>query len=438
VGTAVLLPRPTSSPGTSVPIIITFSQPVNNFKIRINDIDPSETIQLSTIPTSPFVISPVSGSPVFGLAGGLLDALGNSNTIGCVEFTNPITSVSLTYNRPGSGFGLLLDSLMFNITNNNNAGIDTNWNVCEATNYNLNNELTLTADVGGNWYNNSYAPVTMPINISNTSTYHYIIGSGLCVDTSNYNIQIAVNSNAGIDTNVVLCNSNSVDLFTLLKGNPVIGGTWYDQNNLINLMPIDPQVGKYIYVVGSNPCFDTAYINISLQQINVSFNVVPYIIYAQETVVNFTSSSLNTLNYQWKIDGVLASSYPDFNHTFNAINSYEVCLLANNSVCRDSVCREINVIDKSYIYIPNTFSPNGDGYNEEFGPYITGKLVYYEFYIFDRWGEIVFESDVQSKFWDGIVKNKKSQQGVYTWCLKYQKVEGIEMKTMYGHVFILK
>lgn len=79
------------------------------------------------------------------------------------------------------------------------------------------------------------------------------------------------------------------------------------------------------------------------------------------------------------------------------------------------------ICDEPYIFLPNAFSPNGDGINDILfirGDFINDCLLR----IYDRWGEKVFETTSTDKGWDGTFKGKDCQQGVYdyyleVWCL---------------------
>ena len=84
---------------------------------------------------------------------------------------------------------------------------------------------------------------------------------------------------------------------------------------------------------------------------------------------------------------------------------------------------QINVTIKDcdiYVYVPNAFTPDGDNFNETFTPVLNGIDIYdYDLFIFNRWGEILFESHNPSIGWDGTYKGELLQDGVYIWKMKY-------------------
>lgn len=70
-------------------------------------------------------------------------------------------------------------------------------------------------------------------------------------------------------------------------------------------------------------------------------------------------------------------------------------------------------------FISNAFSPNGDNLNDDFGTVIDCSLNSYNFTIYNRWGEKIFESTDVDKRWDGFYLGKKVQQGSYFFTLNY-------------------
>ncbi len=93
-----------------------------------------------------------------------------------------------------------------------------------------------------------------------------------------------------------------------------------------------------------------------------------------------------------------------------------------------------------FIYVPNGFTPNGDGINELFAPVTSGNLRSYSFLIFDRWGEAIFNSDEPGEPWDGQLNGTPVQDGVYVWVLIYKSLtdHGVKQERMTGSVTLLR
>ena len=88
-------------------------------------------------------------------------------------------------------------------------------------------------------------------------------------------------------------------------------------------------------------------------------------------------------------------------------------------------------------FIPSAFSPNGDGLNELFG--LTNGLnsTVYSFYIYNRYGQLVFTSNDSFKKWDGRVKGKPAPVGSYVWMMTYKNREGF-IQTDKGTVMLIR
>jgi len=127
-------------------------------------------------------------------------------------------------------------------------------------------------------------------------------------------------------------------------------------------------------------------------------------------------------------------------HSYETANVYQVWLVAfNDKGCRDTVMHTVEILGEYALYIPNTFTPDGNGLNDIFQPKGVGiDESSYKMYIFDRWGEIIFTSDEFRKGWDGTVKGsgKPAEQGVYTYKILVKDFEG-NVPPYIGHLNFL-
>lgn len=106
------------------------------------------------------------------------------------------------------------------------------------------------------------------------------------------------------------------------------------------------------------------------------------------------------------------------NHLLNDSGLYWVSIY---NKC-DSVIDSMQVINKDCncnFTIPNVFTPNGDGLNDNFYPVINCDLTTYHIYIYNRWGKLLFQSNNQFEVWDGKYEGEKVPDGVYFYLLKY-------------------
>ncbi len=125
-----------------------------------------------------------------------------------------------------------------------------------------------------------------------------------------------------------------------------------------------------------------------------------------EPTVDIYESSLNAVTWSWDFsDGISSNSQDPQYHEFKDTGSYAIKLVVANSLgCADSITRTVVITSPILLYIPEAFTPNGDGINDTFLPQGEG-VGEYSLSIYDRWGNLVFLSDDIEKGWDGIVND---------------------------------
>lgn len=89
------------------------------------------------------------------------------------------------------------------------------------------------------------------------------------------------------------------------------------------------------------------------------------------------------------------------------------------------------------IYFPNAFSPNTDGKNDVYKPYVLGIVDFYQLQIFNRWGQLVFATEDYTQGWNGTIKNQQQQAGAYVWRSRY-KFAGEPEKQETGTLLLIR
>ncbi len=134
-------------------------------------------------------------------------------------------------------------------------------------------------------------------------------------------------------------------------------------------------------------------------------------------------------HYLWQ-DGSTDSSY-----TVQQSGTYYVSIRNACGESRDS-CDVIFEDCKQVIWVPNAFTPNGDGTNDVFLPWVE-NVTDYHLYIFNRWGELIFETHDPYKGWDGSYKGGEALEGVYNWRIDYINYSGKSFN-QYGYVILYR
>ncbi|MDE3144151.1 MAG: gliding motility-associated C-terminal domain-containing protein, partial [Bacteroidota bacterium] len=96
---------------------------------------------------------------------------------------------------------------------------------------------------------------------------------------------------------------------------------------------------------------------------------------------------------------------------------------SHNNTCYKSFKNNITVLPNCYIAVPSAFTPNGDGLNDYLYPLNAYKADHLIFRVFNRFGQIVFETRDWTVKWDGTYKSLQQPSGTYVWTLDYTDMD---------------
>jgi gliding motility-associated-like protein len=158
-------------------------------------------------------------------------------------------------------------------------------------------------------------------------------------------------------------------------------------------------------------------------------------------LVIFTDQSINAEAWFWDFGDGETSTNQNPTHNYSERGTFDVTLIVNNEICYDTTRYTIIIEEPIIFYVPNVFTPDGDNFNQIFQPIFTSGYDPYDFHltIFNRWGELVFESYDASKGWNGMYGNKGIvQDGVYVWEIEFGDANSDKKYRYTGHVTLLK
>ena len=161
------------------------------------------------------------------------------------------------------------------------------------------------------------------------------------------------------------------------------------------------------------------------------------------STVTFTDQSTNAVSYDWDFGAFGSSTLenPMVNYGDIDAGSYEVCLTVTSPEgCRNEICKPIVFIEEFLIFVPNTFTPDGDEFNNVFKPVFPDGMAMddYTFAIYNRWGEVLFESHDVAVGWDGTYHGAIVKEGVYTWTIVAKGGGDKKARKFEGHVNMIK
>ncbi|MBD3637483.1 MAG: gliding motility-associated C-terminal domain-containing protein [Crocinitomicaceae bacterium] len=160
--------------------------------------------------------------------------------------------------------------------------------------------------------------------------------------------------------------------------------------------------------------------------------------------VQVVDISQNAVSYAYTFEGYGTSSDPEPYMTFpvEEETTIEVCqAIVSTEGCPAEICIPLDIHEEILFYVPNAVTPDGDLFNESFTPVFTSGVDPYNYHltIFNRWGEIVFESFDYDRGWNchygdgGLVED-----GVYIWQIEFGEKLSDRRQTHRGHVTVLK
>jgi gliding motility-associated-like protein len=177
-----------------------------------------------------------------------------------------------------------------------------------------------------------------------------------------------------------------------------------------------------------------------------AFTPNPQYVYTPYGTVYFNNQSKNATSYLWDFGNGITSTVSSPTYTYTEVGTYTITLISTDkNGCKDTITKEI-IVSGDFI-MPNAFTPNPDGPNggvfdptsldnDVFNAYAKG-VKEYKLHIFNRWGELIFESTDPKIGWDGYYREKLCQAGVYIWQVYIKFLDDREFKKV-GDVNLIR
>ena len=202
-----------------------------------------------------------------------------------------------------------------------------------------------------------------------------------------------------------------------------------------------------LIVTSPQGCIDSTtfnnYLTVYPQPISM-FKFSPNPVYMFNTQVNFTSYSTGAESFIWNIEqGSPAFSQlenPTTQFPDGETGEYFVTLEVTSEFgCKDTSIQKVIVMPEVIIYAPNTFTPDNDEHNQNWGIHIEGiDVTDFNLLIFNRWGEIIWESNDPLGTWDGTFNGSIIPQGTYSWVIRAKDLLNDGKYEFNGYINILR
>lgn len=279
----------------------------------------------------------------------------------------------------------------------------------------------------------------------NDDGVHYVsaYGGGCKVfDSVNFSLYPKPIADAGKDTS--LCLGDSIHL-------SVTGGeiySWLPVDEMSDpeeskplVHPSDDRVYT-VKAINGHGCSDTNSVFVKVLMPPTADFLIPRYVSVSTRDVQLTSKSTNTRSFNWLVNGESISRDENTLYEFPDSGDYMITLkVLGEGYCTDSVSQPIRIDPIPLMWVPNAFTPNGDGINDLFGP-STFMIDQYSMTIFSTSGQLVWQSNFSSPYplWDGIMDNMEREEaptGVYVFIVQGFDDNGFP-KTVEGKVHLVR
>lgn len=273
-------------------------------------------------------------------------------------------------------------------------------------------------------------------------------GSALPAGSLSFAIKAAVSADF---TYTIRASCKEDTLYFLHNGNNGVNSwDWRFDNvqapNVPSHVQIYPATGEHTVrlIVTNGMCSDTSVQVIKLDNKVVAAFDGPDIICPTDTV-RFVNKTTGTVDeWRWSFGNGFTSNLHSPQIQQYPINNretfYTVKLVAASTTmnCKDSSVRRIQVLGSCYIAVPTAFTPNGDGLNDYLHPANALKAENLVFRVFNRLGQLVFETRDWTRKWDGRINGVTQQTGVYAWMLSFTHRDTRQKVFMKGTTVLIR
>jgi gliding motility-associated-like protein len=288
------------------------------------------------------------------------------------------------------------------------------------------NSATFDAGNPGDTYLWSNGANSETITVSTAGQYWVQVTNGLCSGSDTVNVTVGLAAAVELGPDILLCNGGTA---TLDAGNPGMSYLW--SNGQTTQKITATSTGTYFVIVSNNGCTGSDSVNVVIRPpLTVSLGPDTTICPGDNLILN---AGKGYSSYSWIPDGQSSPSITiDQPGTYGITVTDSLGCIAQTSIWIADFCF-------TDMYVPSAFTPTGNNINENFMAYCE-NVVQFHMYVYNRWGQLVFESEDISKGWDGTYNGSKATQDTYVWTIDYQLFDfsSIHKHTLAGKVTLIR
>lgn len=270
------------------------------------------------------------------------------------------------------------------------------------------------------WDDMSEAPTRV---LSDAGTYWVQVSKNGCVDEDSLLLSEIVMPNLDLGPDTMLCKGESI---TLDAFDPESSYLWQDGSTNSDYTLSDPAL--YWVEREFRNCLQRDSVNVGRRFLNKVSGIDTVLCLGDSLFIDETQEGVS---YHWQ-DGSTLPTRRIGSRGLYILNASNRCEAVEKSWA-------VNIQDcDCFLFVPNVFSPNGDGIHDKFVPQIDCNIFSYNLQVYDRWGRQVFVSASIDNQWEGYYGNQPAKEGVYYWVLTYEGTEKREKRTEKGYLTLLR
>ena len=413
--------------------------------------DPQSTCFPSTVDLTAIAVT--SGSSVGGV-------LTYWNDLGATSSLNgpSLIAISGTYFIKSTSNGcFVVKAVTATINNTPSLVINNPVAICAPGTVNL-TQAGITAgstNMGINSYFTDIActiPVASPTTINTNGTFYIKSLAGNCFDIKPVMVTINPIPTVLVGATASGCAPLKVNLTdpNLTAGSTQGTSFNYWTDNLgTNTLATPSSVSNGIYFITGtlNGCKSSPIqVEVTIHPLPIAdFSPTPDIISTLNAETLLKNNSIGGETYFWDFgDGKFSQEVSPY-HTYPDLDTatfFPYLIVTSQFGCIDTIVKKVKIYEELVYFIPNTFTPDEDDFNNTFHPvFVTGYDPYnFVMYIYNRWGELIFETHDSKIGWKGTYGSAAeiAKEGVYTWKINFNLKSDDRRKEITGHVNLVK
>lgn len=287
----------------------------------------------------------------------------------------------------------------------------------------LGSPLTLDANNPGSTFLWNTGATTQTIGVFTSGVYSVAITNGSCVINDTMQVDFIPYPVVNLQPNTTICPGNQL---VLDAGNP--GMTYLWSTGATTQQITVSNVGVYSVTVTDSMCSssDSTTVN-SVAPIGLSDSIS----ICNATNLELNANVVNASSYLWSTGATTQVIAVSESGMYSVIVDMNGCMLYDTTYVNGE-------LGGGVVWMPNTFTPNGNALNETFCP-VGNDMTEMRLQIFNRWGELIFETKSLGGCWDGKYKGNVVQEDVYVWKLQYRtRCGGEKLERRIGHVAVIR